>query len=189
MLLHIQTSFSNLETPAPSASTSTLELPALRLDVRLLVLVRAETEVLEGLAGVLGAPEEEGVGASRSPEGELVESQGLTTGSEDPGAGSGGEAESGDSQLGDGELTVVVGDGADYDDGLVGVLVTDIAGDARDRDRRAVDLGGEEAAENNLVEGSVGPACTIPPNPSETRPSFNSHSHPSPIPLHPEFRS
>lgn len=103
----------HLETPGPSASTSALELAALALDVGLLVLVGTETEMLDGLAGVLGAAEEEGVGAGGRPEGKLIDGEGLAAGGQNAGTGRGGEAEGRDGELGDLEETDVVSDGAD----------------------------------------------------------------------------
>jgi len=148
----------DLETARPSATTSTLELAALGSDVRLLVLVGAKAEVLEGLTGVLGATEEEGVGASGLLESELVESDGLAAGGLDAGTGSGGEAEGRNVDLGDGQETVVIGDGADNNDGLLLVAVLEVGGNARERDGRAVDAAHEEAAQDDLVEGRVGAA-------------------------------
>jgi hypothetical protein len=102
----------DLETTRPSASTSTLELAALALDVGLLVGVGTKAEVLDGLTGVLGATEEDGVGSSREAGSDLIDGEGLTTGLQDARAGSGGEAESRNGELGELEETVVVSDGA-----------------------------------------------------------------------------
>lgn len=60
-----------------------------------------ETEVLDGLAGVLGATEEEGVGTGGGAEGDLIDGQSLTTGSDDASTGGRGEAEGSDGKLGD----------------------------------------------------------------------------------------
>ena len=103
----------DLETTRPSASTGTLELATLALDVRLLVGVGPEAEVLEGLTGVLGSTEEEGVGSSGEAGSDLVDGEALTTGLLNAGAGRGGEAESRNGELGDLEHAVVVSDGAD----------------------------------------------------------------------------
>lgn len=54
----------DLETSGPSASTSLLELASLGLDIWFLVLVWAETEMLESLSGVLWSSEENGVASS-----------------------------------------------------------------------------------------------------------------------------
>lgn len=120
--------------------------------------MRAHAEVLEGLTGVLGAAEEQGVGTGGLLEGELVQGDGLAAGSGDAGAGGGGEAHGGDLHLGDLEQAVVVGDGADNDNGLLLVAVLEVAGNARQGDGGAVDAGHKEAAQDNLVEGRVGTA-------------------------------
>lgn len=129
-----------------------------------LVGVGTKAKVLDGLTGVLGAAEEEGVGAGGGTEGQLVEGQALAAGSSDAGAGGGGEAQSGDGQLGDLEQAVVVGDGADNDDGLalVGlarVLVGSRCDDAGDGHGRAVDARHEQTAEDHLVEVRIRAAC------------------------------
>jgi hypothetical protein len=103
----------NLETTRPSASTGTLELATLARDVWLLVGVGTETEMLNGLTGVLGSTEEEGVGSSGEAGSNLVDGEALTTGLLDAGTGRGGEAESSNGELGDFEHAVVVSDGAD----------------------------------------------------------------------------
>lgn len=134
------------------------------MDVRLLALVGTETEVLVGLPGVPGASEQEGVGTGGGPEGELIKSDRLTTSGLNAGAGSGRESQGSDGHLGDGEETVVVGDGTDNNNGAVvvlGVLLVDVGvtGVARDLAQghgRAVHLGHEQAAEDDLVEGRVG---------------------------------
>ena len=103
----------DLETTRPSASTGTLELAALALDVRLLVGVGTEAEVLEGLTGVLGSTEEEGVGTSGETGGNLVDGEALTTRLLNARASRGSEAESRNRELGDLKHAVVVSDGAD----------------------------------------------------------------------------
>ena len=72
-----------------------------------------ETEVLDGLTGVLGPTEKDDVGASRSTESELVEGEALAASLGDSGTGSGGESESADGHLGDLVDAVVIGNGAD----------------------------------------------------------------------------
>lgn len=108
----------HLETLGASAATGTLELAALALDVGLLVGVGTEAEVLDSLTGVLGATDEDDVGASGGTGGELVEGEALTAGLDDAGAGGGGEAQSADGELGNLEETRVVGDLGDGGDGL-----------------------------------------------------------------------
>lgn len=118
-----------------------------------------EAEVLNGLTGVLGATEKEGVGASGLLESELVEGQDLAAGSGDPGTGGGGDAEGGNLDLGDAEEAVVIGNGADNDDGLLLVAVLEVGRNAGQRDGGAVDAAHEQAAQDHLVEGSIGAAC------------------------------
>jgi hypothetical protein len=154
----------DLETPGPSAATGTLELAALGLDVGLLVGVGTEAEVLDGLTGVLGSTEEDGVGTSGETGGNLVDGENLTASLLDASAGRGGEAHGSDGELGELEEAVVVSDGADNDDGLALVvlrvgLVGGGSDDLGEGDGRAVDLGHHKTAEDNLVEGSVGTAC------------------------------
>jgi hypothetical protein len=119
------------------------------------VLVGTHAEVLDGLTGVLGTAEQQGVATGRSAQGELVQGEGLTTGGQDASAGSGGEAESSNAQLGDLKETVVIGDGANNNNGLA-LLTLGLANNARDRDRGAVDTRHKEASEDDLVEGRLG---------------------------------
>ena len=103
-----------------------------------------KAEVLDSLTGVLGATEEDDVGASWGTESELVEGDALTTGLLDAGTSGCGELESADAQLWDLEQTVVIGDGADDSTDLVsmGLLVVLVGGDGNDlgeRDRWGVD--------------------------------------------------
>ena len=100
----------HLETLGASATTGTLELATLGLDEGLLVGVGTEAEVLVGLTGVLGATDEDDVGASGGTEGELVEGDALTAGGDDAGTGGSSEAESADGELGALDHADVVGD-------------------------------------------------------------------------------
>lgn len=154
----------DLETPGPSAATSALELAALGLDVGLLVGVGTEAEVLDGLTGVLGSTEEQSVGTGGETGGNLVDGESLTASLLNAGAGRGGEAHGSDGELRELEKAVVIGDGADNDNGLalVGLRVGLVGGggdDLGERDGRAVDLGHHKTAEDNLVEGRIGAAC------------------------------
>lgn len=117
-----------------------------------LVGVGTEAEMLDSLTGVLGATEEQGVGAGRGAQSKLVEGEGLTTGLLNASTGSSGEAEGGNRQLGDGQETVVISDGADHDHGLALLGVVHVRSDAGERDRGAVDAGHEQATQNSLVE-------------------------------------
>lgn len=121
--------------------------------------VGTEAEVLNSLTGVLGSAEEEGVASGRGTESELIQGEDLAAGGQDAGAGSGGEAEGRDAELGDGQEAVVVGDGADDDDGLVVGLLGDVGDDPGERHWGPVDAGHEQAAEDDLVEGRLSAAC------------------------------
>lgn len=125
------------------------------------MLVRTHAEVLNSLTGVLGSTEEEGVASGRGAESKLIKGEDLTTGSQDASASGGGEAEGSDAELGDGQETVVIGDGADDDDGLVVGLLRHVGDDAGERHWGPVDAGHEEAAEDDLVEGRLSAACAI----------------------------
>ena len=118
------------------------------------MLVGAHAEVFDSLTGVALATEEDGVRASGRAESELVEGQSLAASLEDALLGRLGEAQGGNNQLGDLKQTDIIGDGADDDDGLS--LAVDSAGsllqDAGEGDRRAVDLGEEQAVEDGLAE-------------------------------------
>ena len=83
----------DLETSAPSPSTSLLEFPSLRLDIRLLVLVWAHTEMLNGFSRVLGSSEQDDVRAGWVLHGQLVDGHAAATGLLDASARRGGEAE------------------------------------------------------------------------------------------------
>lgn len=108
----------DLETTRPSATTGTLKLAALALDVGLLVGVGAHAEMLDGLTGVLGSTEEKGVGSSGGTGSDLVDGEALTAGLLNASTCGGSEAESSDGELGKLEETVVIGDSADDDNGL-----------------------------------------------------------------------
>lgn len=109
-----------------------------------LVAVGAEAEVLDGLTGVLGATEEDDVGASWGTLGELVEGEALATSLLDAGTSGSGEAESADAHLRDLKEAVVIGDGANDSTnlalvGLGALLVGRNGDDLREGDRWGVD--------------------------------------------------
>ena len=114
--------------------------------------------MLECLSGVLWSSEEQGVASGGSAESQLIQSQGLTSSSNDAGTSSSSESESGNAELGDGQETVVIGDGTDDTTVRLSVLARLVSNNARDGDGWSVDAGHEEAAENDLVEGRVGSA-------------------------------
>lgn len=124
-----------------SPTTSTLKLATLAGDVRLTAL-EGSTEVSDGLTDVTLTTEQDRVGAGRGTDGELVEGQSLTAGSDDTLTGRGGESESGDRELGDLGETLVIENGTDNDDSLrvVGVGALGLFDDTRDGDGGTVDL-------------------------------------------------
>jgi hypothetical protein len=120
----------DLETPAPSPSTRLLELSPLALDIRLLVLVGPHTEMLDRLSCVLWSSEQNNVGTGWVLHRQLVDRHAAATGLLDPSTSGSGEAQRGDVQFWDGEEAVVVCDGADDADRLVGVgFLSGFAGD------------------------------------------------------------
>lgn len=123
------------------------------------MLVGTHAEVADGLTGVLGTAEQQGVGTSGLLESQLVEGLDGAAGGNDASAGSGGETQGGDVHLGDLEQTDIVSDGADNDDGLLLVAVLEVGLDAREGDGGTVHAGHEETTQDDLVEGRVGTAC------------------------------
>lgn len=121
--------------------------------------VRTEAEVLHSLTGVLGTAEEQGVGTGGGTEGKLVQSKDLATGLLNASASSGGDTQSSERQLGDGQKAVIISNGSDHNDGLALVGLVDVRGNTRNRNRGAVDARHEEAAENSLVEVGLRAAC------------------------------
>lgn len=124
-----------------SSSSGLLELPSFALDVWLSAL-EWSTEVLDGLSVVPLSSEEDGVGSSGGSEGELVEGEGLTTGSDDPLSGRGGEFQSGNGNFGELWESLVVEDGSDNDNDLrvVWVRVLGLFDNSGEGDRGSVDL-------------------------------------------------
>lgn len=141
----------DLETTGSSASTSLLELASLGLDVWLLVLVWAHSEVLDSLASVLWSSEEKSVASLWCAESELIEGEGLTASLQDTGTSSGSEAESSHADLWDGQETVVIGDGSNNNDSPL-LLLLDVGNDSGDGYWWAVDTAHKQAAKDDLVE-------------------------------------
>lgn len=109
-------------------------------------------EVLDSLTGVPLSTEEDGVGASRGAQRELVEGEHLAAGVEDALLGRAGEAEGGNRELREGLQADVVGYGTNNDDslGLDAFGATSLLGDLGERDGRAVDFRLEESLEDHL---------------------------------------
>jgi hypothetical protein len=110
-----------------------------------LVLMRSKAKVLDSLSSVLGSSEEECVASSRSSQCQLIQSQSLSTSSEDARTSSCSEAKCGNAELGNSQKTVVIGDCANNDNGLVVGLLGGVRNNSGDRDWRSVDVGHEES--------------------------------------------
>jgi len=126
----LQAAQSDLEPARPSSSTSLLELPALALDIWLLVLMRAETEMLDSLSRVLRSTQQQHIATGRSLHCQLIHCQALAASLLNACACGSSEAKGCDMELWDIEEAVVVCDGADNADSLV--LVGFLCGSGRD---------------------------------------------------------
>lgn len=80
------------------------------------MLVWAHTKVFHCLTRCPEAAEQNGVRTGRGAEGELVEGDSFTAGSDNSLLGSAGEAQSGDGEFGNLRETNVISDGADLND-------------------------------------------------------------------------
>jgi len=149
----------DLEATGLSPSTSTLEFASLRDGVGLLVLVGAHAKVLDGFPRSPLALQQDGVGTSRGPQCELVEGDGLSTGGNDAFLRGTSEPESSDNEFWNNRETDVVSHGSDNDDNFVSsTTALDFLSDAGKGEGGSVDLGEEEAAEDDLVEFGVSTA-------------------------------
>jgi hypothetical protein len=142
----------NLETTRSTLTTSTFKLATLRANIRLLVLVRTETKVLDGFTSVLGTTDENGVGTSGSTEGQLIQGQTFTTSLQDTSLGGLSEVKGSNRELGKFKKTGVISDSTNDDNGLI---VLGIANDAGNSDRRTVDAGHKETLQDDLVEFGI----------------------------------
>lgn len=84
-----------------------------------LVLVGSEAEMLDSLSGILWSSEEKGIASSRSSQCQLIQSQSLSTSSDDASTSGCSEAKGSNAELGYSQETVIIGDSANYDNGLV----------------------------------------------------------------------
>jgi len=122
-----------------------------------LVLVGTHAEVLDSLTRVLGTAKNQGVGTGRGTQSQLVKGDGLTTSGDDASAGGSGETQSSNGELRHGQETVVVGNGANDNNGSL-VIGSGVRNNSAERNGGTVDLGHKEAAQDNLVEIGVGTA-------------------------------
>lgn len=119
------------------------------------MFVGTHAKVLESLTCVLGTTENQGVGASRSPKGELIQSYSLATCGNDAGTSCGSETQSSNGQLGDRQKAVVVGNSADNNYRAL-IVFSRVAYDAAKGDGWSVDLGHKQTSQDNLVEAGIG---------------------------------
>lgn len=149
-------------TTAGAAATGRLELAANRQDTRTrgrALGTRCTAKVFGGSARVALASQQNGVGAGRARDGELVKSDALATGGLDARAGSVGEAERRHSHLrDDASVARVVGDFGDNNRNLGVGLAGHRNRQLRDRNRHTRDASGGKALGNNLVEAGLGAA-------------------------------
>lgn len=107
--------------------------------------------MLDSLARAALSADQDGVGALGSTESKLVKGEALAAGGRDAGAGSLGEAEGADGELGNLDEADIVGDGSDEDGGLFLLALHEVC-ETRERQRRVVDAGHEQPLEDDLVE-------------------------------------
>lgn len=111
-----------------------------------------KAEVLHCLSGILRSTEEKGVRSSRCPQGELVQSQRLTASLLDSGPSSSGKTKSSDGQFRDRKKAVVIRNRTDDDNGFALLRLSDVRGNTRQGNGRAIDSRHKEAPENDFVE-------------------------------------
>lgn len=151
----------DLESSGGAASTTSLVLAtSLRLgtDVRNGVLTMDSTEVLEDGTSTAGTLQQNSLATSGALEGKLIEGDNLTAGLLDTGAGSLSNVEGSDGNLGAGEDAVIISDGSDDDEDGLGGLSLSMRSELLEGDGRSVGAGHNQAAEDDLVEVSLGTA-------------------------------
>jgi hypothetical protein len=89
----------------------------------------------------------------------LIQSQDLSSSSDNTGASSGGDTESSNAEFGDGQEAIVVGDGANNHNSALIVIAGFVRNNSGNRDWGSVDTGHEKSAEHDFVEGGSGSAC------------------------------
>jgi hypothetical protein len=115
----------------------------------------AVTEVLDGLAGALGASEEDGIRALRGAKGELVEGDALTAGLDDSSSSSLGEADGGDGKSRHLQETWVVCYRTNNNCSLI-LLTLHESCQTRERNRGIVDSGHSQSLHDSGGEFRVG---------------------------------
>lgn len=139
-----------LDNGSSSLNSSVVTLSDVRLGARVWQ-AGASAPVLVCLSAS-SASQQQGVFASRSSSGQLVEGEDLSTGADDSSSGGGRESEGADLEsLWNGGESLVVEDGADNHDGSLLVL-GDVLQDSRDRDWESVVQALVESLVHDLVE-------------------------------------
>lgn len=118
-----------------------------------------ETEVSDSLTVRSGTSDDQGVLTLGGSQSQLVQGDSLTTSLENGSLGTSSESQSGNSALGELQDSVVISDGTDDDNSLLGsTLLLEDACDSGNRDGGLVDLGKEQRSQDDLVEGSISTA-------------------------------
>lgn len=119
-----------------------------------------EPKMLHGLPRILWSSKQHAVTSSGGSQCQLINRQALSARFLDSRACRRGKTQSGNGEFRYFEQTVVIGDGADYDEGF-GILgrVRGVSSQTGKGDGGTIDAGGEEAAEEDLVERGVGATC------------------------------
>ena len=128
----------------------------------------SETEVLNGLTGVLRTSKEQGVASGWCSKSQLIQSQSLSSGSNNACTSGSGEAESSNAELWYSQQSVVVGDASNNHNGLVVRLLRDVGHNSGEGHRRSVDARHKKSAEDNLVEGRLSSAWEMLVHNSQT---------------------
>ena len=104
-----------------------------------------------------GTTEQEGLGTSGVLHSELIEFSAGATSGNNASAGSLGETESNNVQLGEGELTLIISDATNNDGGTFDLL-TQVLNELGEGHWGAVSAGGDKATQNSLAEAGIGTA-------------------------------
>ncbi len=112
---------------------------------------RGRAEVTNRLTGVLGAAQQNGVGASGGLSRQLIESDALATSLGDASTSSLGESQSADGQSGDLVDARVIGDVADHNSDLL-FLALHVTGNTSNRHGGSIDLAHAKPLQDDSIE-------------------------------------
>lgn len=148
----------HLEAVRSPASSSLLELSALgdSSGLNAVVGVRivgrgAVAEVTNRVTGVLSTTQQHSVGTLGSAQGQLIQSDALTTSLDDSGSGSLGESQSSNGQLRDLQQALIISDGTNNNSGLA-ILAIHVSGKSGDGNRRVINSGHSQSLDNGGSE-------------------------------------